>query len=47
MANTIQDQNTGDKEDNVSFLDFKNRTKFEEKDNQCDIHDEGCISCGS
>lgn len=47
MANTIQDPNTEDKDDNVSFLDIKNRNKFKEQENKCDIHDEECLSCGS
>jgi len=45
MENTIQAQNTEDKEDNL-FLDFKNRKKFIEKE-VCDLDDEECISCGS
>ena len=47
MENITKDQNTEGKEDNVSFLDINNRTKFEEQDSQCDIHDEECLSCGS
>jgi hypothetical protein len=47
MENITKDQNTEGKADEVSFLDFKNRTKYEEKESQCDIHDEECLSCGS
>jgi hypothetical protein len=47
MENITKDQNTEDKADEVSFLDFKNRTKYEEQEPQCDIHDEECLSCGS
>jgi|TARA_R100001244_G_scaffold118774_1_gene88484 hypothetical protein len=45
MANTTKEINTEDREDS-SFLDFKNRKKFIEKE-ICDLDDEECLSCGS
>ena len=45
MENTIREQNTEGKEDEI-FLDVKNRKKFEEKI-ICKIDDEECLSCGS
>ena len=45
MENTIQAQNTEDKEDNL-FLDIKNRKKFIEQE-ICNLDDGECLSCGS
>ena len=45
MENTIQAQNTEDKEDNL-FLDVKNRKKFIEQE-ICNLDDGECLSCGS
>ncbi len=45
MENTIQVQNTEDREDEI-FLDIKNRKKYKEK-TICKIDDDECLSCGS
>ena len=45
MENTIQVQNTEDREDEI-FLDIKNRKKYKEK-TICKIDDDDCLSCGS
>ena len=45
MENTIQVQNTEDREDEI-FLDIKSRKKYKEK-TICKIDDDECLSCGS